>query len=414
MECVPLRSLRKFTGTDRSDAMSTKGWENKNNRNPPPAELLDFCTTQKQHEALLAWIDLGTAQKAADHLGVTDAAIRKFKRTVELKAAQQGWVQNAEKVPEGYKVKGRSTLLDSDGNAKLTWVKTDQDKERIDALMREVTESLAEGIEPWPLVNPPKNVSKDLCSVYTITDYHIGAYSWSEETGEDWDVKIAEKVLHQAFNDMIAGSPDSEQAIFVQMGDFLHWDGLTSVTPLSKHVLDSDGRYPKLVQVAVELCLRAVEMLLRKHKTVHVVMCEGNHDITGSVWLQAIMKTAFKNNPRVTVDGSVFPYYSFTWGKVFLGWHHGHLTRLRELASKFFSEPRFRQQMSDTEFIYISTGHLHTKEVVEKSGVVIERHPTLNARDAYAARGFDHSQRGALAITYHKQKGEISRVTVTP
>jgi len=35
-------------------------------------------------------------------------------------------------------------------------------------------------------------------------------------------------------------------------------------------------------------------------------------------------------------------------------------------------------------------------------------------RQAYGARGFEHSQRGALAITYDKEKGEISRVTVTP
>ena len=135
---------------------------------------------------------------------------------------------------------------------------------------------------------------------------------------------------------MINGTPDSEQAVFVQMGDFLHWDGLTSVTPLNRHVLDSDGRYPKLVQVAVETCVRAVEMLLHKHKHVHVVMCEGNHDLTGSVWLQAIMKMAFKKNKRVTVDDSVFPYYSFTWGNVFLGWHHGHLTKIRGLAGSSF------------------------------------------------------------------------------
>jgi len=280
--------------------------------------------------------------------------------------------------------------------------------------MREVTESLTQGIKPWPLVKAPKKTSKELCSVYTITDYHIGAYSWSEETGEDWDIKIAEETLHQAFTDMINGTPDSEQAVFVQMGDFLHWDGLTSVTPLNKHVLDSDGRYPKLVQVAIEGCVRAVEMLLHKHKHVHVVICEGNHDLTGSVWLQAVMNMAFKNNKRVTVDSSVFPYYSFTWGKVFLGWHHGHLTKIKGLAGKFFSEPRFRGDMANTDYIYLATGHYHTKELFESSGAVIERHPTLNARDAYGARGFEHSQRGALAITYHKDRGEISRVTVTP
>jgi hypothetical protein len=389
-------------------------WDNVSVRSAPDPQLLEYCETKKQKEYLTAWIEFGTSAAAAKELGCSEFNIRSSKRTVETNAAKKGWQKSDNHVPDGYKVKGKSTLLDSDGNTKIQWVKTEVDKERQEEIMRELCENLTQNIKPWPVIKSPNKVNKDLCSVYTITDYHIGAYSWHEETGADWDIKIAEDTLYKAFGDMINGTPDSEQAVFVQMGDFLHWDGLTSVTPLNKHVLDSDGRYPKLVQVAVETCVRAVEMLLHKHKHVHVVMCEGNHDLTGSVWLQAIMKMAFKKNKRVTVDDSVFPYYSFTWGNVFLGWHHGHLTKIRGLAGKFFSEPRFRSQMANTEYIYISTGHYHTKEVVEVSGAVIERHPTLNARDAYGARGFEHSQRGALAITYDKSKGEISRVTVTP
>lgn len=393
--------------------MGTK-WDNVNARATPDPQLLEYCESDKQKEYISAWIEFGTSAAAAKELGCNDYNVRACKKLVESKAAKKGWQKSDNHIPDGYKLKGKSTLLDSDGNAKIQWVKTEVDKERQEEIMRELCENLKENIKPWPVVKAPKKVNADLCSVYTITDYHIGAYSWNEETGADWDIKIAEDTLYKAFGDMINGTPDSEQAVFVQMGDFLHWDGLTSVTPLNRHVLDSDGRYPKLVQVAVETCVRAVEMLLHKHKHVHVVMCEGNHDLTGSVWLQAIMKMAFKKNKRVTVDDSVFPYYSFTWGNVFLGWHHGHLTKIRGLAGKFFSEPRFRSQMANTEHIYISTGHYHTKEVVEVSGVVIERHPTLNARDAYGARGFEHSQRGALAITYNKEKGEISRVTVTP
>ena len=393
--------------------MGTK-WDNVNARATPDPQLLEYCESDKQKEYISAWIEFGTSAAAAKELGCNDYNVRACKKLVESNAAKKGWQKSDNHIPDGYKLKGKSTLLDSDGNAKIQWVKTEVDKERQEEMMRELCDNLKENIKPWPVVKAPKKVNADLCSVYTITDYHIGAYSWNEETGADWDIKIAEDTLYKAFGDMINGTPDSEQAVFVQMGDFLHWDGLTSVTPLNRHVLDSDGRYPKLVQVAVETCVRAVEMLLHKHKHVHVVMCEGNHDLTGSVWLQAIMKMAFKKNKRVTVDDSVFPYYSFTWGNVFLGWHHGHLTKIRGMAGKFFSEPRFRGQMANTEHIYISTGHYHTKEVVEVSGVVIERHPTLNARDAYGARGFEHSQRGALAITYDKEKGEISRVTVTP
>lgn len=375
--------------------------------------LLSYCDTDRQREVLAAYIEHGTSEAAAKHLNCRDSNVRHIVNTIQRNAAKKGW-NPIDRIPEGYKLKGRSTLRDADGNTKIEWIKTEVDKERMEQIMRETTEALAEPIKPWPVVKAPKKTASELCTVYTITDYHIGAYSWKEESGEDWDLKIAEETLYKAFTDMIDASPDAEQAVFCQMGDFLHWDGLSAITPLNKHVLDSDGRYGKLVQIAILTCIRAVEMLLHKHKRVHVVICEGNHDLTGSVWLQAIMRNAFEKNKRVTIDDSVFPYYSFSWGKVFLGWHHGHLTKIKGLAGKFFSEPRFRKDMSGAEYIYLSTGHFHTKESFEDSGAYVERHPTLNARDAYGARGFQHSQRGALAITYDKEKGETTRITVTP
>jgi hypothetical protein len=376
-------------------------------------ELLRYCTTDYQREIIELYMELGTSRAVGEEIGIKERTVRAIVASIEANAAKKGMGFDGN-IPDGYRLRGRSTLVDADGNTKIEWVKTEVDKERMQEMMREITQELAQGVKPWPVVKKPAKTTKDLCTVYTITDYHIGAYAFKDETGDEWDLEIAENTLYQGISDMMAGSPDSEQAIFCQMGDFLHWDGLSAVTPLSKHSLDGSGRYSELVQLAVETCLKTVEMLLRKHKNVHVIMCEGNHDIAGSLWLQAIMKIAFKDNKRVTVDESVFPYYKFKWGKVFLGWHHGHLTKITGLAGKFFSEPRFRQDMSDAEYIYLSTGHLHTKELMERSGAVLERHPTLSAKDSYAARGFEHTQRGALAITYDKDRGETSRVTVVP
>ena len=385
-------------------------------QNPPPVELLEYAT-EEARKKLELWIELGSSEKAGKVLGVSPTAVRSARYATERKAAKKGFTQEADHsrfIPEGQKYKGQSVMVDQDGEVKLRWIKTDEDKQRQEDAMREVMDELCQGIKPFKRVASPKKSLSELCTVYTITDYHVGAYSWKEETGADWDIDIAEGTLLKGISDLMNGSPDSDQAVFCQMGDFLHWDGLLAVTPTANNVLDADTRYPLLVQVAIRLCIRAVEMLLHKHKHVHVVICEGNHDLTGSVWLQAIMRVAFKQNERVTVDDSVFPYYSFVWGNTFLGWHHGHLARINRLASKFFSEPRFRKQLANAEYIYLATGHFHTKEVREESGAVIERHPTLNARDAHGARGFDHSQRGAIAITYSKKNGETTRITVVP
>lgn len=377
--------------------------------------ILAYASTPRQRAVAECYImNECNALQASKELGITMRNVQKHVAKIRADAAAKGYETHAGSVPDGFRLRGKSTLLDADGNAKIQWVKTEVDKDRMAEIMREVSVSLSEGIKPWPVVQAPKKVTKDLCSVYTITDYHVGAYSCRQETGEEWDLKIAEDTLYRGIQTMMDGCPDSEQAVFVQMGDFLHFDGLSSVTPLSKHPLDASGRYNELVEVAVKTCVRSVEMLLHKHKRVHVVMCEGNHDLAGSVWLQAVMKMAFDKNPRVTIDDCKMPYYQFTWGKVFLGWHHGHLTKIRNLSGKFFSEPEFRSSMAQADYLYIATGHLHTREVIESGGAVIERHPTLASRDAYAARGFEHSQRGALAITYHKDKGEIARVTATP
>ena len=132
-------------------------------------------------------------------------------------------------------------------------------------------------------------------TVYTITDYHIGAYSFKDETGEEWDLKIAENTLYEGISDMMAGSPDSEQAIFCQMGDFLHWDGLDAVTPMHGHILEGDTRKDKLIEVAIRVIRRVVKMLLKTHNHVHLLMAEGNHDLDGSAWLRQLFAALYDN-----------------------------------------------------------------------------------------------------------------------
>lgn len=52
--------------------------------------------------------------------------------------------------------------------------------------------------------------------------------------------------------------------------------------------------------------------------------------------------------------------------------------------------------------------------MIEDGGAIAEQHPTLAARDAYAARRGWVSRRGAKVITYDKLDGEVARTTVRP
>lgn len=356
----------------------------------------------------------------AKERGVAERGLWNLQKRTKLALVAAGYDPErgmTETVSHQQSLQGRSAYVKIDpetGQESVTaYWQLARKNDRGEALI-EAIEGLIEGIQPFQLVSSPKILMKDVCVEYGITDFHLGQHSWGKECGEDWDIDIAERVFLEGFCDMMNGSPDSEQAIFLQLGDFLDWDGTVPVTPTAKNVLDADTRYPLLVQTAIRCCVKGVEMLLHKHKNVHVICAEGNHDISGSIWLREIMSAIFRKNKRVTVETSNFPFYSFPWGETFLGYHHGHLVKMEGMASKFYSEIQFRKQMSIAKYIILKCGHLHKQQIMEMSGAIIERLPTLNARGAHGARGFDSSQRAAHAIAYHKERGEISRKTIIP
>jgi hypothetical protein len=213
---------------------------------------------------------------------------------------------------------------------------------------------------------------------------------------------------------MMEGSPDSDRGVLAQLGDFLHWDGLEAVTPQNKHLLDADTRYTKLARLALDVTENAVEMLLEKHKEVDVFLLEGNHDIVSSVWLREAISRIFRDNKRCRVHTSPKPYYALLFGDVFLGYHHGHLTKLKDLTEYFSSAEDFRPMWGAAKYTYLHCGHLHHHEKKEAGGAIVEQHPTLAANDAFAARNGYVNQRRTQAITYHKNDGEIARSGVTP
>ncbi len=377
------------------------------------AQLFEFTQSSRQREILSAYIEKNCSSKhAAKILEIDERTVRKHIHKIKERAAEAGLSPTFDAtrfVDQGQQIVGKSTLTkDDEGN--VVWVKTTKKKIAED-MISAIADQVAL-IKPWPLIKKPVKLNSRKATCYVLTDYHIGAYSWAAETGEDWDIGIAKKVLNNAMSDLIQDSPDSEQAIFCQLGDLLHWDGLLAVTPTAKNILDSDGRFALLTEVALECMLSCVNALLANHAKVHVIMAEGNHDLASSVWLRLIFKKLFGKNKRVTIEDSPFPYYKFSWGNTFLGFHHGHLSRIKQMPGKFYSE--FAKEMGESEYRYLHTGHLHTKEVLEDAGVTVERHPTLNARDAHGARGFSKTIRAAQAITYDKEVGEVARTVVYP
>ena len=380
--------------------------------------LMDYCETDRQRELIAAIIDEGGVRAASLRLGIGERSAFECLARIRKRAGMLGFcpeaVVNRPTIP-GFGLTRVSTLARNEAG-EPQWLIQQPDKIAQAEALASAIETATSAIKPCPVIKLSRQSQPnyDLLTVYTITDYHLGMYAWEDETGGNWDMDIAESLLMNKFAEMLAGSPDSEVGIFAQLGDLLHWDGLLALTPTAKNVLDADTRFPLLVESAIRCMIWCVELMLKKHPKVHVIMAEGNHDLASSVWLRAMMRNLFRKNERVTVETSPHPYYVYEWGYSMLAWHHGHLSKMESLPGIFASEPRFREMWGRAKYTFIHTGHRHHQKVIEKGGAITEQHPTLSQRDSHGSRLFEISQRAAKAITYHKDRGEYLRLTVTP
>jgi len=377
-------------------------------------EGLFAYATPRQRELLEAINLYGSAKAASIALGINHGAASDAHVAVKKKAALQGYAPEHDfnrPVPNGYVTKGVSTYYNSEGKPSGQWVKASLTHEALVEALQEAVEGFKDQIDPASPIVAPQGCEEHLCNLYTFTDYHLGMLAWHKEGGSDWNVSIAEKTIVAALAQMINQSPKAHTAVLNIQGDFLHTDGKIPVTPVSRHVLDADTRFPKLRKSAIRVIRSLVAMSLQRHQEVHLIIAEGNHDEESSGWLSDLFAVHYEEEPRFTVSDSVLPFYVFEWGNTMLGVHHGHKVKNESLPLLFAAQ--FPQQWGRTNRREIHCGHRHHRDEKEYNGVTVVQHPTLAARDAYAARGGWIADRAAWAITYHKKYGAVGRVMIT-
>lgn len=369
--------------------------------------------TNRQLEYIEALNQHGTQNEAAKALSVNIRSLERSIASLKQRAALKGYSPEHDMtrtVPTPFMVKGISTYYNKDGKPSGQWVKSTLNGDLHEAMMREAIIAMSEDIPRVSLIAPPPTGNDKLCNCYVITDYHLGMLAWDEESGDNWDIKIAEALLIKWFAQAIQLSPDSNHAVFAQLSDFLHFDGMDAVTPASKHLLDVDSRFSKLVRAAIRVLRTVIDMLLSKHQTLHIIMADANHDPVSQIWLREWFSVLYENEPRVTIDKSPNPYNAHEFGKVALFFHHGHKKNVATISSVFASQ--FREMYGRTKHAYAHMGHLHHIDIKENNLMIVEQHRTLAANDAYGARGGYLSGRDAKVIVYHKDFGEVSRLTI--
>ncbi len=243
--------------------------------------------------------------------------------------------------------------------------------------------------------------------MYPFGDPHFGQYSWAQEAGEDFDLRIAERLTLGAVDNLVARAPQAGTAIILPLGDALHANDQRNVTPGHGHQLDVDSRYSRVLLVIIAAYRRVVLRALEKHRRGIVRCVRGNHD-PQAIWALTVALAAyFHDEPRVTVDLSPADHWFYRFGSVLIGATHGDKTKHETLGQVMATDRP--QDWGATKHRYWYTGHVHHQTVKEFPGVVCESFRTLAAKDAYAASHGYRAGRDMLCIVHHREHGEIER-----
>jgi hypothetical protein len=369
--------------------------------------------TPIQRYTLGALLAHGSVIDAAEALQLAPQQLRAHMTELQRRAASRGYSpanDMTKTTPDGFSVKGVSTLYGRDGSIRGQWVKTKADENEKYQMLLDAMSTIAhkwEGLsEPS---KAPAHTNDDLLAVYVAGDPHLGMHSWAGETGENFDLKIAEHELYTAADHLVNVAPAASHALVISCGDFYHADNRGSTTTGGTPV-DSDGRWPKVLAAGIRLIRRIIDKALTKHQHVTFIAEIGNHDWHGSIMLALCIAQFYERDPRVTVDTSPAKCHYYLFGKNLIGTTHGDTIKLQNLPGVMACDRP--EDWGRTLYRHWVVGHVHHSQVKEYPGCVVETFRTLAPADAWHKGQGYRSGRDMSCLVFHREFGQINRNTV--
>lgn len=326
--------------------------------------------------------------------------------------ARSGWSPDHDMthtVPDGFHVKGTSTLYGDDGKPRMQWVKSSIDHERQKELQAAAIEAMADDI---PRYKTPKytikNPNKDIIPWFNLGDSHLGMLAHEDEVGHNFDLKIAQRELCAAMGILIYETPACERCVIQDMGDMTHIENFPGVTEASGHALDYDGRFPKMINTYVKVMRFIVDRALAKFKYVDIIINQGNHSRTNDIWMRHLLMVAYEKTKRINVLDNSSVFIPYRMGNTFVMTHHSDKCKPAKLADVMATD--FAQDWGESKYRYIDIGHIHHRmQAKEMAGVTIESWNQLAPSDKYAHDGGWRSRQCLTVVDRSKTYGEVAR-----
>ncbi len=314
--------------------------------------------------------------------------------------------------PPDFAITKQSRFTDAQGKVRGMWTAYQQDRVEQDAAMRKAFEDFATKYEfRAPVIQYAGSAAANVHNVIPIGDAHVGLLAHEQETGNMFDLKIAERELCAAVDLLIDQAPAADSCNIVNLGDWFHAQDDNQLTPRGKNKQDVDGRIFKVITLSLSMIERMCERALAKFKSVTFTMVPGNHDPQLSVVFGIMLARIMRDNPRLHVPSNLDSCIVEEFGDCMLLYNHTDKMKMDRLVRIMAN--RYAGMWGRTKHRFVHGGHVHHSEIKEDIGAVCESHNTMAGSDKWHRdEGYD-SRKLCKLISYHSKHGEIARHTVT-
>jgi len=242
-----------------------------------------------------------------------------------------------------------------------------------------------------------------------LPDLHSGLLAWRMETGEDYDVHIAEERFRWCLGDILTRCKGKKfkKIIFVTLGDLLHIDNDMQTT--SKGTFQqADGRLAKIFDATLEMLIDGIMALVKVAPVDFVYVC-GNHDRVVGYTLVRAVEQAFRHNQSVTFDTTPNPQKHKLVGVNLIGWTHG------DMPSKHLGtwlQQSARREYGLSKFAEVHAGHIHSqkateiKQTEEDAGILVRHLPTVCQASYWEhQQGYSQSVKTVMCFVWNEKTG---------
>jgi hypothetical protein len=248
----------------------------------------------------------------------------------------------------------------------------------------------------------------------SLPDLHIGKLSWEDESGENYDTKIAIERYNNSVAkllDHVRHYKNEIEEILLPIGnDLFNIDNKNNMTTAGtpQHV---DSRWQQMFNKAKGLLINNINELMQI-APVKVVMVSGNHDMQTVFYLGSVLEAYYRNTDKVNIDNSPTQRKYHSYGINLIGFTHGNEEKHQELGLIMATEKPELWAASKCRQFHL--GHYHSRkttkylDVQEFQGFTVRILPSLSGTDAWHNSKGYMSMKSAVAYLYAKDNGLVA------